>query len=176
MQHKLICPPKVFLLALPLVMAVLFCAILYAGILPVPAALAQEQPNIRYSTSSNTIYIGRPYSSTLPAEAPYVGYPSNPAAPKLSITIPQLATIMQGRKQTNLFIDQGNGIWLVKVNLVIYQNSRLDITTPTVTELRLESYPTGTDPKKYTKVVADGGQLFHPGYQSLFVEYASECD
>ena len=161
-------PPRSRWSALLLGIVMLWGLAWSVGAFALATAQAQQQlPDVRYSTTSNTIYIGRPYSATLPAEAPYVGYPSHPAAPKLAITIPQLASIMQARKQTNLLIDQGNGIWLVKVNLVVYQNTRLEITnanaTVPITQLRLESYPTGTNQKKFTKVVADGGQILLQG-------------
>ncbi len=142
------------------VMLTLFCAILYTGFFNAGSVLAQASPTIRYSSSSNTVYIGRPYTMTIPAEAPYVGYPSHPDAPKLVITLPQLAALLN---KPALIADQGNGIWLVKVNLVIYQNTRLEVTAPSVTELRLESIFTGATTKKYSKVVVSGGQLLIQG-------------
>ncbi|MCX6049581.1 MAG: right-handed parallel beta-helix repeat-containing protein [Chloroflexi bacterium] len=142
------------------VLLMLVCAVLYADFFKADRALAQVSPTIRYSASSNTVYIGRPYTMTIPAEAPYVGYPSHPAAPKLVITLPQLAALLN---KPALITDQGNGIWLVKVNLVIYQNTRLEVTSPTIRELRLESILTNATTKKYTKVVASGGQLLIQG-------------
>jgi len=140
-------------------------ALFYTGLVTgsfkaAPVAAQGVLPELRYASSSNTVYIGRPYNSTLAEEAPYTGYPSHPAAPKISITIPQLATALS---RYNLFVDQGNGIWLVKANLVIYQNARLDITSPTITELRLESYLTSSTTKKYAKLVASGGQIYIQG-------------
>jgi parallel beta-helix repeat protein len=128
-----------------------------------PTAVAQAQqplPQLRYASSSNTVYIGRPYDPNLPAEAPYVGYPSHPNAPKLAMTLPQLAAALN---KPHLIADQGNGVWLVKVNLVVEQNARLNVvkstTAPLVSELRLESYPTSATTKKFVKVVAKGGQI-----------------
>ncbi len=146
--------------SLTLVIATLFCAILYNNFFHVNPVQAQELPTVRYSASSNTVYLGRPYSTTIASEAPYVGYPSHPDAPKLVITLPQLAAILY---KPALIADLGNGIWLVKVNLIIYQNTRLEVTNPTVTELRLESILTGAKTKKYSKVVVSGGQLLIKG-------------
>ncbi len=147
-------------IALPFILITLLYTGLGTGSFKATPASAQAVlPDLRYASTSNTVYIGRPYNSALPAEAPYTGFPSHPNAPKISITIPQLATALS---RYNLFVDQGNGIWLVKANLVIYQNARLDVTSP-ITELRLESYPTSSTTKKYAKVVASGGQIYING-------------
>jgi len=148
-------------IALPFILITLFYIGLVTGSFKATPVSAQTVlPDLRYASTSNTVYIGRPYNSALPAEAPYTAYPSHPDAPKISITIPQLAVALS---RYNLFVDQGNGVWLVKANLVVYQNARLDITSPTITELRLESYLTSTTTKKYAKVVASGGQIYIKG-------------
>ena len=148
-------------IALPFILITLFYIGLVTGSFKATPVSAQTVlPDLRFASSSNTVYIGRPYNSALPEEAPYTGYPSHPDAPKISITIPQLAVALS---RYNLFVDQGNGVWLVKANLVVYQNARLDITSPTITELRLESYLTSTTTKKYAKIVASGGQIYIKG-------------
>ncbi len=148
-------------IALPFILITLFYIGLVTGSFKATPVSAQTVlPDLRYASTSNTVYIGRPYNSALPAEAPYTAYPSHPDAPKISITIPQLAVALS---RYNLFVDQGNGVWLVKANLVVYQNARLDITSPTITELRLESYLTSTTTKKYAKIVASGGQIYIKG-------------
>lgn len=125
-----------------------------------PVVTAQSPvPAIRYASSSRTVYIGSPYSTSNPAEAPYVTYPSHPNAPKLTITLPELAMRLN---KPMLITDLGNGVWLVKLNLVIYQNTQLRLTNETITELRLESIAVG-DTKQYVRVVGDGGHIFIQG-------------
>lgn len=123
-------------------------------------ALAQTGlPGIRYASSSRTVYIGRPYDTNNPAEAPFVAYPSHPNAPKLTITLPQLATLLN---KPALLSNQGNGVWLTTVNLVVYQNTLLSLTSDTIGALRLESIAVGNQ-KQYTRLVADGGQILIRG-------------
>ncbi len=125
-----------------------------------PVVTAQSTlPAVRYASSSRTVYIGSPYSASNPAEVPYVTYPSHPNAPKLTITLPQLATLLN---KPTLITDLGNGVWLVKLNLVVYQNTQLRLTNETITEVRLESIAVG-DTKQYVRVVGDGGHSFIQG-------------
>lgn len=125
-----------------------------------PVVSAQSTlPALRYASSSRTVYIGSPYSASNPAEAPYVTYPSHPNAPKLTITLPELATRLN---KPTLITNLGNGVWLVKLNLVIYQNTQLRLTNETITEVRLESIAIG-DTKQYVRVVGDGGHIFIQG-------------
>ena len=122
-----------------------------------PVVNAQSTvPAIRYSSSSRTVYIGSPYNASNPAEAPYVTYPSHPNAPKLTITLPELATRLN---KPTLITNLGNGIWLVKLNLVVYQNTQLRLTNETISEVRLESIAVGST-KQYVRVVGDGGHIF----------------
>jgi parallel beta-helix repeat protein len=132
-------------------------------LLPVAPVLAQQaQVPIRYASSSRTIYLGAPYNANNTAEAPYVGCPSCPGAPKMTITLAQLAAaltaVRQGAQLTNL----GNGVWLLKANVVIEQNTRLEITAADASELRLESILVGTT-KQFVKMVAKGGQIYING-------------
>lgn len=125
-----------------------------------PVVTAQSTlPAVRYASSSRTVYIGSPYSASNPAEVPYVTYPSHPNAPKLTITLPQLATLLN---KPTLITDLGNGVWLVKLNLVVYQNTQLRLTNETITEVRLESIAVGSN-KQYVRVVGDGGHIFMQG-------------
>ena len=81
---------------------------------PVPSVYAQSGlPALRYSPSSSngpTITIGWAYNSAFPEEAPYVGDPSHPNAPKLTITLPQLLDWVQSKNYTPTLQNLGNGI------------------------------------------------------------------
>ncbi len=112
---------------------------------------AQSSVPVRYDALSNTIYVGDNYDPNNPAQAPYVGYPSDPNAPKTPITIPQVA---QALNNPALLQDQSGGVWLLHVNLVISQTARLEATNSTLTWLRIESTPGNA-----TRVVARGGHL-----------------
>ena len=81
-------------------------------------------PSIQYISASNLIVIG-----------------STTGAPNASqvITIPDLAAALTAQSLTNLLVDQGNGIWLLKAKVVINPTARLDATKATINELRLES-------------------------------------
>lgn len=144
----------------------LFTLLLIAGLvwslLPPVAALAQTQVPIRYASSSRTIYLGTPYNATNAAEAPFVGCPSCPGAPKLTITLAQLAAALTAMKQGAQLTNLGNGVWLLKANVVIEQNTRLEITGADASELRLESILVGTT-KQFVKMVAKGGHIFIDG-------------
>jgi hypothetical protein len=101
-------------------------------------AHAQSSVPVRYDPVTNTIYVGDNYDPTNPAQAPYVGYPSHPNAPKTPITIPQVA---QALNNPALLQDQGGGVWLLHVNLVISQTARLEATNAALTWLRSTVYP-----------------------------------
>ena len=102
-------------------------------------------PALRYTTggsSGPTITIGWVYNRAYPEEAPYVGDPSNPNAPKLSITLPQLLDWVQSRNFTPTVQSLGNGLWQLDVNVVILDNARLDLTSASgVKEVRITSRP-----------------------------------
>lgn len=124
-----------------------------------PSVYAQDTlPALKYSPSSSsgpTITIGWPYNRSYPEEAPYVGDPSHPNAPKLSITLPQLLEWVQSKNYTPTLQSLGNGVWQLDVNLVIQDNARLEITSASgVKELRLTSRPNAA----YT-IIAKGGWL-----------------
>ncbi len=112
---------------------------------------AQSSVSVRYDALSKTIYVGDNYDPTNPAQAPYVGYPSHPNAPKIPITIPQVA---QALNNPALLQDQGGGVWLLHVNLVISQTARLEATNAALTWLRLESTSGNA-----LQVIARGGHL-----------------
>ena len=115
-------------------------------------------PNLRYSTTGingPTITIGWAYNRAFPEEAPYVGDPSHPNAPKLAITLPQLLDWVQSKNYTPTLQALGNGVWQLDVNLVIQENARLDITAASgVEELRLISRPDDA-----TTIIARGGWI-----------------
>lgn len=126
---------------------------------PLPTAYAQNSlPALRYSPSSSngpTITIGWAYSRAYPDEAPYVGDPSHPNAPKLAITLPQLLDWVQSKNYTPTLQLLGDGVWQLDVNLIILDNARLDLTSASgVKELRLTSRPDAS----YT-IVAKGGWI-----------------
>ena len=82
-------------------------------------------PIVSYVAAANTVIIGS----------------SSGAAASQSITIPDLAATLATQGYNNLLIDQGSGIWLLKASLVVDTTAKLEITTPTVAWLRLESPP-----------------------------------
>lgn len=141
-------------------LAILLLVIFWIKLAPPRQPLYAQNalPNLRYSTTGMngpTITIGWAYNRAFPAEAPYVGDPSHPDAPKLSITLPQLLEWVQSKNYTPTLQALGNGVWQLDVNLVIQENARLDITDASgVQELRLTSRPEAA----YT-IIARGGWL-----------------
>ncbi|MCE7986563.1 MAG: right-handed parallel beta-helix repeat-containing protein [Caldilinea sp. CFX5] len=115
-------------------------------------------PALRYTTTGSsgpTITIGWVYNRAYPEEAPYVGDPSNPNAPKLSITLPQILDWVQSRNFTPTIQSLGNGVWQLDVNLVILDNARLDLTGASgVKELRMTSRPDAS-----FNIIARGGWI-----------------
>lgn len=79
---------------------------------------------VLYIAASNTIVLGS--AAGLPASE--------------VITIPELAAKLSTQSFTNLVLDQGNGIWLLKANVLINPTAQLNVIDP-VKELRLESIP-----------------------------------
>jgi parallel beta-helix repeat protein len=116
--------------------------------LPIPQATRAQSlaaVPVHYDSASNTISVGENYSD--PALS---AYPSAPGAPKSPITIPQIAAALNNPA---LLQDQGGGTWLLNANLVISPTARLDITSDTVSWLRLLSAPS------FIRMVASGGYL-----------------
>jgi parallel beta-helix repeat protein len=132
-----------------------------AGLVPGGAArpaLAAGVP-VRYDAFNNIIYVGSDYNPADPAQAPYVGYPSHPQAPKSPITIPQVAAALNNPA---LLQNQGGGAWLLKADLVISQTARLEATNASISWLRLDSTP-GSKFPALTRMVARGGHLLIQG-------------
>lgn len=130
-----------------------------------PSVYAQNAlPALRYTTSGSsgpTITIGWAYNRAYPEEAPFVGDPSNPNAPKVSITLPQLLEWVQSKNYTPTLQSLDNGVWQLDVNLVILDNARLDITSASgVKALRLTSRPTAS-----YNIIARGGWINIEGVQ-----------
>jgi parallel beta-helix repeat protein len=109
-------------------------------------------PDIWYDSFNKIVYIGHDYD---PA-SPYAKYPSHPEAIKTKekITIPQLATALN---DPTLLEDQGGGAWLLKANVVISQSAELDATSPSISDLRLDT-PPGTY-RTMANITARGGYL-----------------
>jgi parallel beta-helix repeat protein len=143
--------------------------VLLASLLPAGAAFAQTLPLIRSATTTRTLYIGERYDPANPAEAPYVGYPSHSNAPKITLTIPQLAAELDKKTSTRGVLTEtvpASGIWVLKWNLELEQDVKLEISTASgVSELRLESMMVG-DSKVHNKIVADGGQVLIKGVEN----------
>ena len=117
----------------------------------------QALPSIAYDASANIITIGRPYSPTLGSEAPYVGYPSNPSAPKDSITIPQLAAALPGAA-SSVLLNEGGGAWLLSADIVVQQNAQLLLEN----EIAFNYLRINTTPSKlprFNRIIADGGEI-----------------
>ncbi len=129
----------------------------------VAPALAQSlsAPSVRYDALTKIIYVGANYNRNNPAEAPFIGYPSHPDAPKSSITIPTLASLLQGQGYNDLLVDLGDGDWLLSADLVISPTARLEATAATIKALRLDSTPDRFP--ALTRVIAPGGHLRFEG-------------
>src|SRR3990172_8446636 len=84
----------------------------------IPRAQAQASVSVSYDAASHTIFVGSDYDPSDPAQAPYVGYPSHPDAPKTSITIPQIAAILN---DPTLLQNQGGGARLLRANMAVQQ-------------------------------------------------------
>jgi parallel beta-helix repeat protein len=133
----------------------LLCVI--AGTLfPASAAhVALAAAPVTYDAFNNIIYVGDDYNPSDPAQAPFVGYPSHPQAPKEPISIPEVAAALNNPA---LLQDQGGGAWLLKADLVIRQAARLEATSATISWLRLDSTPGAKFPA-LTHITARGGSL-----------------
>lgn len=128
-------------------------------------ARAASSVPVRYDAPGNVIYLGDDYSPDDPAQAPFVGYPSHPDAPKVSISIPEVQAALAAQGQATLLTQQGT-TWTLSADIVISQNARLDAARPSVTELRLDSTPGARSPA-LTRIVARGGQLAIDGLRVL---------
>src|SRR5262249_50099213 len=131
------------------VLAIALCATLlpYTGAARAQAPAAA--PPVRYDAGLGTIFVGDNYT-----DPNLAGYPSQPGAPKSPITIPQIAAALANPA---LLQDQGGGVWLLHVNLVINATARLDATSASIGWLRLDSTPNRTP--AYVNITANGGYL-----------------
>ena len=78
----------------------------FAALVPHNTAPAFAAAPVWYDSFNKIIYVGRDYNPADPAEAPYIGYPAHPQAPKTPITIPQVAAALNNPA---LLEDQGGG-------------------------------------------------------------------
>lgn len=116
---------------------------------------AQDLPPIRYSSTSNTLTIGRPYLPLMPGEGPFVTDPSNAAAPKLHITLPDLRAWAETAGEPTLLQEVSAGIWEIAVYIDIEDNAQLNLTSSTgVQEVRLISRPEAS-----YNLISDGGTI-----------------
>ncbi len=130
-------------------------ALCSTGLLSHRLLYAQILPPLRYSSTSSTLVIGRPYLPLLPGEGPFVVDPSHAAAPKLYITLPALRTWAESIKQPDLIRDVGNGIWEIAVQIDVEDNAQLDLTSSSgVHEVRLISRPEAS-----YNLISDGGTI-----------------
>ena len=137
--------------------------LLLSGIFPsvLPLAIAQVPPTpvpVSYTAATDTIYIGTNYSVADPLQAPYVGYPSHPLAPKSPITIPELDLALTTLGFPDLLTNDSS-VWTLKANIIISQTARLNVMSDTVSVLRLDSDPLSTRARKLTSIIARGGYL-----------------
>src|SRR5689334_20446712 len=69
----------------------------FAAALPgsaVRSVQAQSSVPVTYDSNNKIIYVGADYDPADPAQAPYIGNPSSPNAPKSPITIPEVAAAL----------------------------------------------------------------------------------
>jgi parallel beta-helix repeat protein len=137
-------------------------AALLALFLVVPALLPQLGETVThaappvpvvYDPITRTISVGTSYNPLDPFQAPYVNNPSDPAAPKDPITLPEIAAVLS---DTTLLEQPSPKVWQLNANLVVNQTVRLEVTDATATQLRLNSTPGPLPP---VSVVAQGGTL-----------------
>lgn len=119
------------------------------------AYAGDQLPPLRYSSTSNTLVIGRPYLPLLPGEAGFANNPSHPDAPKLHITLADLAVWAAEEGEPNLLRERNNGIWEIAVHIDVEDNAQLDLTAADgLNEVRLISRPDAAH-----NLIADGGTL-----------------
>ncbi len=118
---------------------------------------------VSYDSFNKIINIGADYDPNDPAQAPFVNWPSNPQAPKNSITFKEVQDALVAQSLNNLITNQGT-VYTLNANIVIKQNARLDIRTPEVTELRLNSSPKSSALEDaFVSIQAIGGHLLVEG-------------
>lgn len=122
---------------------------------------AQELPPIRYSSTSKILTVGRPYLPLLEGEGPFVTDPSNPAAPKLFITLPALQRWTESIREPDLIREVSAGVWEIAVEIEIEDNAQLNLTDSSgVQEVRLISRPDAS-----YNLLSVGGTLHIEGIQ-----------
>lgn len=124
-------------------------------------ASAQTLPAVRYDPVARIIYVGANYNGELASEAPFVGFPSHPDAPKQGISVPALAEALAVLGQPDLLVDQGEGAWLLRSDVVISPTARLEASSATIAALRLDSTPDRSP--ALTRLTANGGHLLIQG-------------
>ena len=114
--------------------------------LPVQAE-SLAAPTVVYIPGANTIVIGTQ---------------TGVAASEI-ISLPEVATKLAELGQSSRLADLGGGVWLLKSGILIQQSARLDVTSPAVAELRLESTLTN-----FIKIVSErGGYLLVDGVKII---------
>lgn len=114
---------------------------------------------VSYDSFSKTIFLGNNYDSA----SLYAGWPSHPNAPKNAITLKQLDDELALQGYTDLITNAGS-IYTLDANIVIRQDARLEIRTPEVTELRLDSSPAASALEDaFVSIQAIGGHLLIEG-------------
>ena len=127
----------------PLLLFTLLCFFLR---LHLPQAFAESSalPDVSYTSTTNTLALGNGNS----------GQPASEV-----VTVPALASLLADKGLAALLVDQGNQTWLLKANLVIERSARLDATSATIKELRLNSPPAAS----VTITARRGGHLLIDG-------------
>ncbi len=113
---------------------------------PLAFAEASATPVVQYTSANNTLFLGNPESNQPGSEG---------------ITIPALGNTLTSQGLADLLVDQGNGHWLLKANLVIERSARLEATSATISWLRLDSPPVAP----VTVTARRGGHLLIEGIQ-----------
>jgi parallel beta-helix repeat protein len=126
------------------VMIALCCAILTGwGLSPAPV-FAQGTPIVTYIPANKTVILG--------SDAGF-----NPASQP--ITIPALAATLATQGHSDVIVDQGNNVWLVKASILVRTTGRLELTSASVGRIRLESTATNF----VILTVQRGGQIVVDG-------------
>ncbi len=105
--------------------ALLVCLVGTLSLWPANTAQAQGDPPVSYTADNQTILVGS--ASGAPGSQP--------------ITLPALAAAVAAQGGAAAIVDQGNGVWLLNAIVRIQRTARLDIASPAVSELRIQSNP-----------------------------------
>ncbi|MBC8162036.1 MAG: right-handed parallel beta-helix repeat-containing protein [Roseiflexaceae bacterium] len=87
----------------------------------------------------------------------YIGEASLPEVPKIPISLPEVDQELSAQGFPDLIGNQGT-VWTLTVDTVVNQSARLEVTSASVSELRLDS-TSGTSARAGIRLVIEGGAV-----------------